>query len=86
MGGDEGLLVVVAAAHREHAAVAEDVVEDAVAEQLRLGHELDLPPQVDGGEEVVHLAEVVRREDHRAVGGTLLGADRAAAVEEERSG
>ena len=40
VGGDERLLVVVAAAHREHAADAEDVVEDRVlAEELGLGHE-----------------------------------------------
>ena len=85
VGGLERLLVVVAAADREGAAVPEDVLDHRVREQLGLGHEADLPAQVDGGEEVVHLAEVVRGQDHRPRGGHVLGADRPGPVEEQAS-
>ena len=44
-GGLDRLLVVVAAAHREDAAVLVDVGEDGRAEHLRLGHEAHLAPQ-----------------------------------------
>ena len=83
VGGLECLLVVVAAPDREGAPVAEDELDHRVREQLRLGHEADLPAHVDGGEEVVPLAEVVRGEDHGPRGGHVLGADRAGAVEEQ---
>ena len=46
-GGLERLLVVVAAADREDAAVLVDVGEDGRAEDLRFGHEADLAAQVE---------------------------------------
>src|SRR5215213_7252253 len=55
--GLEGLLVVVAAADGEDAAVLIDVGQDWGAEELGFGHEADLPAQVEADEEVVHLAE-----------------------------
>ena len=87
MGGDERLLVLVAAAHRERPAVGEDEGEGGVgAQELRLGHEPDLAPQVDGREEVVPVREVIRGEDHGAVAGDVLGPDRPGAVEKHGRG
>jgi len=65
VGGLERLRVTVAAADWEGAAVGEDEGQKRRLEQLRLGHEADLAPQEHGGEEVVPLAEVVGRQDHR---------------------
>ena len=58
-GGDERLLVLVAAPHREHAAVGVDPLHRRL-EQLRLGHEAHAPADERAGEEVVHEREVVR--------------------------
>ena len=87
MGGDERLLVLVAAAHREHPAVGDDEGDGGVgAEQLRLAHEPDPAPQVDGREEVVPVREVIRGEDHGAGPGDVLGPDRPGAVDEQGGG
>ena len=68
--GDERLLVAVAAAHREDAAVRVDALHRP-REQLRLRHEAHLPPDGRADEEVVHEREVVRGDDHRAARGTF---------------
>ena len=81
--GDERLLVVMPAPNWEDAPVLEDVLDGRVLEELRFGHELGLSRQVDRGEEMVHLAEVVRRQDGRAGGGDVLHSDRAGPVEED---
>ena len=83
-GGLEGLLVAVAAANREDAAVLVDVGEDRRAEDLRFGHEADLAPQVDAAEEVVHLAEVVGGENQRALARHVLQPDRPHPVDQDR--
>ena len=81
LGGDEHLLVARAAPHREDAAVGVDELHRSRFEELRLGHEADLAPDVAAHQEVVHEREVVGREDHRAGAGHLLGGDRARAQE-----
>ncbi len=85
MGGLEGLVVAVTAAHREHATVLVDHLHREL-EQLRLGHELDLAAQVDGHEEVIEEGEVVRSHDRRTIGGHLVRVDRARAEEEQQVG
>ena len=59
------------------------MVEQRVAEQLGLRHELNPPPHVDRGEEVVHLAEVVGRDDRRALVGDVVVPDRSRSVDED---
>src|SRR4051812_47434858 len=83
LGGDEGLLVRMAAADREDAPVRVDELE-RLLEHLRLGHEPHLPAQEDRQEEVVHEREVVRREDHRAGGRDVIGPDAARPEEDPR--
>src|SRR5829696_3344237 len=82
-GGDEGLLVAVPAANREHAAVAVDPLHRRL-EELRLGHEADLAADERAQEEVVEEREVVGGKDDRARAGHVLGRDRAGPVEAER--
>ncbi len=80
---DERVLVLVAAPHREHAAVRVDPLERA-REQLRLGHEPHLAPDRDAEEEVVHEREVVRRQDDRPRAGHLVRRQAARAEEHPR--
>ena len=70
--------------HGERAAVIHDEV-DRWVEELRLRHELHLPPDVHGEKEVVEVREVVRRQDRGAVRRNVLCADRPR-PEEERQG
>ena len=83
MRGLERLLVAPAAKHGEHATVREDELHRPL-EELRLGHELHLPAQVDGDEEVVPEREVVGGDDGRPLHRDLVRADAAGAVEEEQ--
>ena len=73
----------MAAADGEDAPVGEDRSQDRRPEELRLGHEADLAAQVYTGEEVVHVAEVVRCQQDGTIGGHVLGPDRLGAIEAE---
>ena len=85
VGGLERLLVALAAAHGEDAAVRVDDLNRPL-EQLRLRHEVHLAAQVHGHEEVVEEREVIRGDDRRAVRGHLVRVDAARAVEEQQVG
>src|SRR5947209_3133687 len=76
VGGLERFLVALAAADREDAAVSVDELHRPL-EQLRLGHEVDRAPQVDGDEEVIEEGEMIRRDDHRAARRHLVRVDAA---------
>ena len=83
LGRDERLLVARAAAHREDAALQVDPARQG-AEQLRLRHEANLAADEDAEQEVVHVGEVVGREDRRAGLGHVLRADRPGAQQRPR--
>src|SRR5665213_1372034 len=80
---DERLVVARPAPHREHAALQVHPLRPS-GEQLRFRHEPHLAADEDADQEVVHVGEVVGREDRRAGLGNVLRGDHARAQQSQR--